>query len=355
MKRKGQIMVNSPSEYLERYKEGYRPLDILLDDFFNGDLLSFLKGSSETDLDSLFLLGNAYYYGVGCEVDKDKAFKIIYPLAVKGMVSAERLLGYFYLTNGNEEEKARSEYWFNKAAEAGDDESLLYLGIFYFDKDNPRKDFKKGFSYFEKASNNGDSDATLILGCCYDDGDYVKEDLPKAFSFFSLSAKYGNTRALGYMGVFYLMGRGIEKDEKKAVELLKESAKAGSDHAMNYLGVCYDRGLGGLPVDHTIRNEWWMKALELGNKESYYMMGLVYMNGDHVETDKSKAFSYFLKAASLGDIDAEFEAGRCLIEGIGTDVDMKQGRSLMEASAKEGNNMAARYIEGHPYIFSFRP
>ena len=69
--------------------------------------------------------------------------------AKQGDANAQRQLGYVYGFNNDYE---KSFYWFKKATEQGDAESISHLGTLYFDGNGVLQDFDKALNCFEKAA-----------------------------------------------------------------------------------------------------------------------------------------------------------------------------------------------------------
>jgi TPR repeat protein len=64
--------------------------------------------------------------------------------------------------------------------------------------------------------------------------------------------------------------------------------------------------------------------------------------------DFARARKWYAKAAAAGDTDAKFELGAMLVHGEGGVTDLKRGRRLLEAAAREGQISALKMVE-HGY------
>lgn len=65
-------------------------------------------------------------------------------------------------------------------------------------------------------------------------------------------------------------------------------------------------------------------AAEQGHPASNYNLGFCYRHGDGVERDQVRAFKYFEKAATEGDVEAQFLVGSAYFHGTGVAVDLTQ-------------------------------
>jgi TPR repeat protein len=64
--------------------------------------------------------------------------------------------------------------------------------------------------------------------------------------------------------------------------------------------------------------------------------------------DLARARKWYAKAAAAGDTDGRFELGAMLVHGEGGAIDLKRGRRLLEAAAREGHVSALKMLE-HGY------
>jgi len=69
------------------------------------------------------------------------------------------------------------------------------LGCLYKDGECTEKDFEKATYWYNKAAENGNEFAQCNLGKCYNSGIGVEKDLEKAIYWFNKSAENGNNIA----------------------------------------------------------------------------------------------------------------------------------------------------------------
>ena len=115
----------------------------------------FQKSAEQGNADGQVYLAMCYHFGEGTEVDMGKAFM-----------------------------------WYQKAAQQDNVSALMNLAEYYRDRDQ-----KAMFNCLKKAAELGDSEASLMLGLCYFDGRGVKADLEKAAYWMKKSAAQGNEYA----------------------------------------------------------------------------------------------------------------------------------------------------------------
>ena len=83
-------------------------------------------------------------------------------------------------------------------------------------------------------------------------------------------------------------------------------------------------------------NKNWSKALRIceSNLEDFRclnLLGIIYLNGLHVEKNYKKAKKYFLEAKDLGSKSAEFNLGWIALKGLGEEINL-------DAASKYFNN-----------------
>ena len=119
-------------------------------------------------------------------------------------------------------------------------------------------------------------------------------------------------------GLAYFFGIGEVRNDDAGLRYLKIAADAGNIDAMNMYGfACY----------HTSMN-----AKNEPEKQQWY---------------EKQAVKWFKEAAVMGQTEAIFNLGVCMIEGHGTDIDEKGGMRYLETALKKGHPRAALYIEDY--------
>lgn len=167
-------------------------------------------------------------------------------------------------------------------------------------------------SYFENgekasdyidAANAGDANAQLCLGICYADGRGVQKSDADAVEWYRRSAKQGNTIAKFCLAIHYANEWGVpknrEQNDKRAFELYSEAAAEGYSPAFLCLGLCYANGRG-VTLNHSKALECYMKDAD--NPETQYCIGICYEHGDELglTQDLEIAKQWYRKSAANG-------------------------------------------------------
>lgn len=118
-------------------------------------------------------------------------------------------------------------------------------------------------------------------------------DPQEIISLLSRAAANDCVDAIYALATLYLHGKYTELDIKKAIEFLERSARKMHPGALFDLGVAYERG-------------------------------------EYVERNYEVAFSCYIQAMSLGDLDSIYEVARCFYYGIGVNKNSNIHDSLMD-------------------------
>jgi TPR repeat protein len=85
---------------------------------------------------------------------------------------------------------------------------------------------------------------------------------------------------------------------------------------------------------------WFQKSLDAGMPLAYADIGSLYIEGEGIEPNYSKAASYFQKGAELGEEWSLTALGLLYLEGNGVEKDTKKALSCFERAAMRGNKIA---------------
>ena len=210
------------------------------------------------------------------------------------------------------------------------------------------------FHDLQKLAEQGSPEAQYHLGMFYHTGTGTQVDKKKAFEWFSRSAR--NSDPLGHykMGCYY-DGQGeaiVPADPRLALQHKLFAAKAGyalaqSDVAAKY----YENG----QIDEAI--EWWVKAANQGDPQSFYSLYAVYYERRSDSGDRERAYRYLSIIEKNSDESqkseiqqklAELKAGLSQAQILASDTWTKQWkseRSELTVRALSGLDDTRRVIE----------
>jgi TPR repeat protein len=290
------------------------------------------------------IIGFFYHKGIGCKVDKIKAFEIFSKAARKNEITPdddgddaddgikklnEIILKYFYSLYLYKDViiDRKNQYKFNiKNARNGDNVSQYYIGHCYYYGKYVEQNYDKAFEWYSKSSEGGNIKATFILGLCYYTGTGVKIDEKKAFELYLKSAKGGYRLALLTVGQCYFNGYGISKDESKAFEWYLKAAEKGSSYSQYIIANYYNDG------KYIQKNEekgfyWNRKAAINDHRDAQYKLADHYFNGP-INKNERKAFDWYFRLSNkhFRKLEADYLVAKCYRDGIGTDLNLDKAR-----------------------------
>lgn len=140
----------------------------------------------------------------------------------------------------------------------------------------------------------------------------------------------------------------------KAEKQLCKLAKKGDLQALEALNEYYETCVteAKTPKEAFKIRQKALKAalIGAGHNSPYWLIlaGEMYRHGIGTEKDEKKAFSYYEKAAALGDVDAIVKVGRAHLAGIGVPVDYQKSLHFFESAANQ-NNPEAMVLIAYQY------
>ena len=167
-----------------------------------------------------------------------------------------------------------------------------------------------------------------------------------------------------------------EAEKAEQVQMLERLWEGGFPAAAHQLGRCWRDGLGVLPDDE--QAELWFrrgaeagydfsryalgrlletrkrteeavacyeKAVAQGNPAAAYRLGKLYLQGEQVPKDVTKALEYLTASAKEGSPFAQYTLGKLYL--MGKDVERDQGEAYrwFQASAQQGNPYAQFFLD----------
>ena len=130
---------------------------------------------------------DAYFRG-----DFATTIRLMGPLAEKGDVHAQTMLGGVYLTRKNYTEALK---WYLRAANQGDASSQSMLCGMYYSAMGVRQDYEQAMTWCRRAGDQGDADAQFLLGALYYKGLGVPQNYVQAHVWFNLAAANPTSKA----------------------------------------------------------------------------------------------------------------------------------------------------------------
>lgn len=155
------------------------------------------KAADQGDPAAQFEVAMMYAEGRGVVKDMNLAIVWAGKAADQGHAEAQFALGRALVESGTPEQKAEGMVYMQKAAEAGNRQSVLFLAAIYaFGRFEQTKDEARAESLLKPGAEDGDSDCQLLLASIYASSETFTAKRGEAELWLRRSAEQGNTQAI---------------------------------------------------------------------------------------------------------------------------------------------------------------
>lgn len=215
--------------------------------------------------------------------------------------------------------------WYKKAAIDGDPYAQGYLGWSYLTGSGIGRDDFLAVYWFRKAAEQNDATGQYWLGECYQNGIGVKKDEALALSYYRQSAYQGVDLAQ-----VALARDALEKEDYAAmVDWLRKAVDQGNADAEFLLGLCYEHGQG-VPQSTWEAKKHYESAGEHGNSMGYLQLGALYANENSPIRNLPSAFGWYMKAAQDNNAQAQVTVAYMYMSGQGVMQNLSEGLKWLE-------------------------
>ena len=240
---------------------------------------------------------------------------------------------------GIEPDKKRYIHYLKKAANLYQDDALLDLGYYYYDKGK----YDDALDCFAQCELEVVGLYWAIATICEEQ----KKDYKNALRYYQAAMEMDFPDAIERMAEAYLGDElGLEKDEKTALKLFKRAAKLGNAAAQYNLGMAYACGYYGVTADRETALHWLKKSVKGENPLACLQMGLYYYYTVKTEAAYKKAFELFTDAYNLGENEAIINIGLCYLQGNGVKEDKKEAVKCFKNAAEKCSSGVAYHNLG---------
>ena len=216
------------------------------------------------------------------------------------------------------------------------------------------EDFAVAIDCYEKAAKLGNMEAWHLLACIYT-GYFC--NTPKLRNKIRNRAKaseawqkwYEYEIANGDMSAYWSLGVVFYEraDYKKAIEFFEKGASKDNENrarSEEYLGNMYIAG-EGVKRDVSRALKWYAKAAEHGNTDAMRRIGELYDGGQLVGQDISKGIQWYQKAALSGDVISMLSLAMMYERGRNVDKDLNKAREWYQKAVNAGSEEAAKQLK----------
>lgn len=177
----------------------------------------------------------------------------------------------------------------------------------------------------EKKTNNKEADELYTKACAAAG--------PKRVMMLQKAADAGSLEAMYDLSDCYADGEGVDKNMPLAIKWVTKAADAGYVKAQAALGGAYFEGMEGLDQNYALSEKYFLLAAQKDNSEAQAALSILYIEMEEYE----KAMLWARKAVQMEQPMAFLALGRIYDEGLGVEVDHKEGLRWFEKAADKGD------------------
>jgi TPR repeat protein len=208
------------------------------------------------------------------------------------------------------------------------------------------------FTALKAKAEGGDPQAQLQLAQAYESGKGVRADRFAAADWYLKAAQSGNAEAQNTLAVYLRTGEGGRKDPVEALKWCRLAAKQGYADAMYNLGTAYFNG-DGIGIDDVESLAWFAVASDFGSKmapqavqramtdlaparmvEGLLSASIKLRLGTEIPRKPEAAVVWLNKAIEMKSMGAEVMLAKLYLDGDGVLRDPSKAWSLCEDAAK---------------------
>jgi hypothetical protein len=196
--------------------------------------------------------------------------------------------------------------YYQIAANQGVAEAYQNLGVAYLNGKGVPKNTQKALDMMKKAIDGGSQTAIYNLGNIYSSIGKNEEAILWLRKAAELNLVFAQADLAGKLAE----SAKTEAEKQEAKQWLEKALAQNEPYAYAAAGVLYSEKNNVFPINEKKAYEYYMKAAELGEEQAQTLLALWYWEGRYVPKDEIKAVEWFERAANNGEI----KAARKLIE-----------------------------------------
>jgi TPR repeat protein len=204
------------------------------------------------------------------------------------------------------------EDW-QQAANAGDGQAALYIGLMNDLGRGVAPDAEMARSWYERAAGLGNAVAMFNVGVLFDAGTGVERDRPLAADWYRKAAAKGMPRAAYALGLMHQAGDGVAADQNLARQYFRQALAGGVTAARSHLAALGDPAGAALPGKAETRDP----GLAAFDQAQQLLL-------QRTPESAREAAALLRQAAERGNLLAAYNLGYCYDKGIGVGVDLQQ-------------------------------
>jgi TPR repeat protein len=285
------------------------------------------------DVEAQFALAHRYSGGCGVAKNVDEGILWCKKAADQNHLPAESLLGTLYSRDFQDD--ANAVKWFLVAAEKNDAHSQWKLGVHYMKGLGVAKDEKEAMKWLRRAVKQDNLDAVETLAQCYAIGEGVPQSWKEAVKLYRASGDRGRVKSIKSLADCYLNGHGVVKSKSEAIKYYHIAAARGDPDSQYQLFVEYFESGN---IDESI--PFLQAASAGGNLDGQCMLGLLLIEGWHVNHDQETGVRLLRSVVDKGFAEGQVNFGMLHLSGTGVGRDPVEAVRLFRLAANQQHGKA---------------
>ncbi len=340
---------------------GYvQALNDLGDLYFNGELAPkhmgkayeyFLKASQNGSGYGSYSCGFILMKG-SSDIPRDieKGLSMFRLAVEQNYKAATRDLARYYYSLETEEDNRKALDYYLQYIEYNpkDTDTLLHIGLIYESGLGVPLNIDLARRYYERAAEQDETGmAYNFLGGTYMNDEETESNERKAVHYFQKAIELGNTNAMFRISYYLHNGKGgLQVDIPREIELLTEASKHGNHQATYRLGLLFEDNESGMAQNLELSVKYFQLAADNGILAAINKMGELYLFGEVIPANLTKAISCFTAASEQGYGKASYWLGRLHTDGIGQlEKDTQKAMNYYRKAIEQGYEEAREWME----------
>ena len=264
--------------------------------------------------------------------------------------AATRDLARYYYSLETEEDNRKALDYYLQYIEYNpkDTDTLLHIGLIYESGLGVPLNIDLARRYYERAAEQDEIGmAYNFLGGTYMNDEETESNERKAVHYFQKAIELGNTNAMFRISYYLHNGKGgLQVDIPREIELLTEASKRGNHQATYRLGLLFEDNESGMAQNLELSVKYFQLAADNGILAAINKMGELYLFGEVIPANLTKAISCFTAASEQGYGKASYWLGRLHTDGIGQlEKDTQKAMNYYRKAIEQGYEEAREWME----------
>lgn len=282
--------------------------------------------------------------------DIDKGLAMLRLAVEQGYTAANRDLARYYDMLDTEEGARQALDYYQQYIEEypKDASALIHIGLIYETGLGVPCDIELAKKYYERAAEYDETgQANNFLGGIYMNAEENDENERMAVYYLQKAIEQGDSNAMRRFCYYLHNGRGgLQPDSQREVALLTEASRRGNHQASFQLGLLFEGGIEGIEPNPEAAIRYYQLAADNGVEAAINKIGELYLFGEIVPANISKAIACFSTASDKGYGKSSYWLGRLHTDGIGQlEKDTRKAIEYYQKAIAQGFENAREWLE----------